>query len=145
MVRVAESKREAGLQVVDPAREERVLAAGWNAVRMAAQDLGVPPPSRKGAMTEPPKIENIWQDCLKSYEDPRGEWYVCSLCYEANLVKAVTEDQGAEVEQDFTEVVNKTLDYMVRFWEGGHTKSHMISDDTRNAILSAVKSTLEWK
>jgi len=46
MVPVAESKREAGLQVVDPAREQRVLAAGWNAVRVAAQGLGVSPPPR---------------------------------------------------------------------------------------------------
>ena len=46
MVPVAETKREAGIPVVDLAREERVLAAGWKAVRVAAAGLGASPPPR---------------------------------------------------------------------------------------------------
>ena len=38
-----------------------------------------------------------------------------------------------------------TLDYMVKFLEGGHAKSKIASDKLRSSILHHVRATMSWK
>ena len=93
-------------------------------------------------------LENyaVCESCLRSEDDIEQEPARASR--HANTTPAyVCSDTAAqkEFEEELCKPLDNCLDYILKFLEGGHAKSHTLPEQTRSRIMSHVKSTLKWK
>jgi len=51
----------------------------------------------------------------------------------------------AAVEEAVYEPLDRNLDYILKFLEGHHAKSHAVSSTARDTIMDRVKDTIRWK
>ena len=63
------------------------------------------------------------------------------------MVSSVHADYttAAAGEKDLCEPLEITIDYMLRFLEGDHSRSQRLAESDRGTVLSLVKSAMSWK